>query len=72
VNLTFDTVPTGLTLYIDGIARTTPFVYDTLVGFSHDVEARNQSVGATNYTFASWSDGGAQQHPLVVPGTAHS
>ena len=72
VNLTFDTVPTGLTLYIDGIARTTPFVYDTLVGFSHDVEARNQSVGATNYTFASWSDGGAQQHSLVAPETAHS
>ena len=67
VNLTFDTVPTGLTLYLDGIARTAPFVYDTLVGFSHVIEARNQSVGTTTYTFASWSDGGAQQHVLVVP-----
>ena len=45
VNLTFDTVPSGLTLYLDGIAQTTPFVYDTLVGFNHTIEARDQSSG---------------------------
>ncbi len=67
VNLTFNTVPTGLTLYLDGIAKTTPFVYDTLIGFNHTIEARNQSSGSTNYTFGSWSDGGAQQHTIVVP-----
>ncbi len=67
VNLTFDTVPTGLTLYLDGIAHTTPFVYDTLIGFNHTIEARNQTSGNTNYTFASWSDGRAQQHTVVVP-----
>jgi hypothetical protein len=32
VDLTFDTVPSGRTLYLDGIARTTPFVHDTLIG----------------------------------------
>ena len=63
----FDTVPGGLTLYLDGIAKTTPFVYDTLVGFNHTVEARNQTAGGTTYTFASWSDGGAQQQTIVVP-----
>ena len=67
VNLTFDTVPPGLTLYLDGIAKVTPFVYDTLIGFNHTIEARNQSSGTTNYTFSSWSDGGAQQHTIVVP-----
>jgi PKD repeat protein len=67
VNLTFNTVPTGLTLYLDGVAHTAPFVYDTLIGFNHTIEARNQAVGATNYTFGSWSDGGAQQHVIVVP-----
>jgi glucose/arabinose dehydrogenase/chitodextrinase len=72
VNLTFDTSPSGLTLYLDGIARTTPFVHDSLVGFSHDIDARNQSAGTTTYTFASWSDGGAQQHTVVVPSTAPS
>ena len=41
VNLTFDTAPSGLTLFLDGIAKTTPFVYDTLVGFQHSIEARH-------------------------------
>jgi glucose/arabinose dehydrogenase len=72
VNLTFATVPPGLTLYLDGIAKVTPFVYDTLVGFNHTIDARNQSSGTTGYAFSSWSDGGAQQHTLVVPATDRS
>ena len=59
VNLSFDTVPSGLTLYLDGVARTTPFVLDTLIGFSHTIDARDQSSGSNNYVFSSWSDGGA-------------
>jgi hypothetical protein len=65
-------VPSGRTLYLDGIAKTTPFVYDTLIGFNHTVEARNQTAGDTAYTFASWSDGGAQLHNIVVPATAQT
>lgn len=72
VNLSFDTVPTGRTLYFDGIAKTTPFVADTLVGFSHTVEARNQTAGNTSYIFASWSDGGGQQHTITAPPTPQS
>ena len=45
VNLTFTTVPPGLTLYLDGIAKVTPFVYDTLIGFNHTIEARDQTSG---------------------------
>jgi glucose/arabinose dehydrogenase/chitodextrinase len=71
-NLTFATVPSGLTLYLDGIARTTPFVLDTLIGFTHTVEARDQSSGGVTYRFTSWSDGGAQQHAIVVPASAQS
>ena len=72
VNLSFSTAPAGLTLYLDGIAKTTPFVYDTLIGFSHTVEARNQASGGTSYTFGSWSDGGAQTHTIVVPAADQS
>ena len=72
VNLTFNTVPAGLTLYFDGIARATPFTASTLIGFKHNVEARNQTGGGSSYTFASWSDGGAQQHDVVVPSTNQS
>ncbi len=70
VNLTFSTAPPGLTFNIDGIATTTPFVYDTLVGFTHNINAINQTQGATNYTFGSWTDGGTQQHNITVPATA--
>lgn len=68
VNLSFDTLPdTGLTLYLDGIAKTTPFVYDALVGFHHTIEARPQSANGKSYAFSSWSDGGAQNHVVTVP-----
>ena len=39
----------------------------TLKGFQHTLGAPNQSSGGTAYTFASWSDGGAQSHGIVVP-----
>jgi glucose/arabinose dehydrogenase/PKD repeat protein len=67
VNLTFNTIPGGLTLYLDGIAQTTPLVYDTLIAFQHTIEARNQSTSSTSYTFNHWSDGGAQTHTITVP-----
>jgi glucose/arabinose dehydrogenase len=72
VNLTFDSSPTGLILTLDGIDRTTPFVHDTLVNFTHTIEAPNQTQGQNAYTFGSWSDGGAQQHVITVPATAQS
>jgi glucose/arabinose dehydrogenase len=72
VDLSFATVPSGRTLYLDGIAKVTPFTYDTLVGFNHTIEARNQTAGNTSYTFASWSDGGGQQHTITAPATPQS
>jgi glucose/arabinose dehydrogenase/PKD repeat protein len=72
VNLDFDSVPSGLVINIDGLAHTTPFVYDTLVNFTHTIQAPNQIVGPTSYTFTSWSDGGAQQHTLTVPAAQQS
>lgn len=67
VNLDFNTLPAGVTLYLDGIAHTTPFTYDTLIGFNHEIEARNATIGTTTYNFVSWSDGGAQDHIITVP-----
>lgn len=72
VALSFSTAPSGLTLYLDGIAKTTPFVYDTLVGFSHTVEARDQNTTDTAYTFTSWSDGAAQLRTIIVPSADQS
>ena len=72
VNLSFDTAPSGLTLYLDGVARATPFVLDTLIGFNHTIEARDQSSGGNNYVFSSWSDAGARTHTITVPSAAQS
>jgi len=72
VNLPFDTSPSGLNLYVDGVARTTPFVLDTLVGFNQTIEARGQAFGNNNYAFSSWSDGGAQSHTITVPSASQS
>jgi glucose/arabinose dehydrogenase/PKD repeat protein/fibronectin type 3 domain-containing protein len=72
VNLPFDTSPSGLSLHIDGVARTAPFVLDTLVGFNHTIEARDQTSGNNNYAFSSWSDGGARSHTITVPGASQS
>ena len=61
VNVTYDSVPSGLTLTIDGISRQTPFVVDDLKGFQRTITAPNQSSGGTAYNFASWSDGGVAE-----------
>ena len=66
VNLTFGAAPSGTTLYLDGIAKTTPFVYDTLTNYQHTIEARNQTFGGGSYVFSSWSDGGAQTHTITA------
>jgi glucose/arabinose dehydrogenase/chitodextrinase len=72
VNLPFDTSPSGLNVYVDGVARTTPFALDTLVGFNHTIEARDQTSGSNNYAFSSWSDGGAQTHTITAPSASQS
>jgi glucose/arabinose dehydrogenase/PKD repeat protein len=72
VNLAFDTVPSGLTIEIDGISKRAPFVLDDLIGFQHTINAPAQASAGTSYTFASWSDGGAQNHGIVVPTTNQS
>jgi len=72
VNLSFASVPSGLVINVDGLPHTTPFVYDTLISFTHTIDAPNQIVGQNAYTFASWSDADAQQHAIAVPAAAQS
>ncbi len=68
VDLTLDTVPTGLTVLFDGLPRTTPFIADTLIGFEHSVRALPSAcLGEDAYTFDSWSDGAPIDHLVVVP-----
>lgn len=72
VNLSFNTSPSGLTLKLDGISKTAPFVLDTLIGFQHTMEAPDQNQGLTSYNFVAWSDGEARLHTITVPTSAQS
>jgi glucose/arabinose dehydrogenase/PKD repeat protein len=67
VNLSFNTVPSGLSLTVDGLPRVAPFVHDSLINFQHTIQAPNQTVGTTLFTFVSWSGGGAQTQTITTP-----
>ena len=72
VTLTFDTVPSGRVLYLDGTPGGTPFALDSLAGYQHEIEAPDAGAGNTLFSFASWSDGGAQTHTINAPGASMS
>lgn len=68
VNLTFETSPPGIPITIDGVPHVTPFIYDTLKGFQHEVGVPSQAcVAGTAYGFDAWSDGGVPIHVITVP-----
>ncbi|NUT34679.1 MAG: PKD domain-containing protein [Hamadaea sp.] len=71
VDLTFATNPVGLTLTVGSTTQVTPFTRTVIKGSTNSVSAPTpQSSGAITYTYASWSDGGAQTHVITAPGTA--
>jgi PKD repeat protein len=68
VVLTFSTTPGGLQLTVGGTPATATFTRTVIVGSTNSVSAISpQFKGKKNYTFASWSDGGAQTHNIVAP-----
>jgi glucose/arabinose dehydrogenase len=70
VNLTFQSSPSGVTLGFGSGNGVTPFVRTVIAGSTTSVSAPSPvNVGGTQYTFASWSDGGAQTH-LITAGDA--
>jgi len=68
VNLTFQSVPPGLQLAVGTGSSTTPFSRTVMVNSINSVSAPpSQFLGGTNFTFASWSDGGAATHNITAP-----
>ncbi len=67
VQVTLATNPTGLQVTYDGITGTAPFVRTAVVGATRTINAPSPQ-GTSG--FATWSDGGAQQHNVTV-GTAN-
>jgi len=68
VVLTFQTVPGGLKLTVNGTSSTATFTRTVIVGSRNSISAITpQTKTGKSYSFQSWSDGGAQTHDIVAP-----
>ena len=71
VNLSFNTVPTGMTISVGSFTGTTPFTrtvpQNAVVAL---IAPTPQIVGGTSYDFTSWSNGGAAVHQFNAPTSA--
>jgi hypothetical protein len=72
VDLTFRTNPGGLKVTITSADATlaTPFTHTYVVNSSIQLIAPTTVTKGGQYTFQSWSDGGAANHVITAPGTA--
>lgn len=70
VTFTFQTNPTGLRLSVGGIEEITPFNRPAIIGSLNTISAPSpQTLGSSQYTWVSWSDGGAQSHEVLAGDT---
>ena len=69
VSITLNAQHNGLRLTLDGQPVPEPYTFTAVVGMIRSIGAPSQVVVGWNYTFRSWSDGGAQTHNITVPGT---
>jgi PKD repeat protein len=68
VDLRFESAPSGLELAVGQTSEPTPFTRTVIVGSSNSLTApSSQSAAGTDYTFSSWSDGGAATHIITAP-----
>jgi glucose/arabinose dehydrogenase len=66
--LTLTTSPAGLQVTLDGQPRTTPYAESAIVGMERPLGIpTSQRRGDAIFTFASWSDGGAASHSVLIP-----
>jgi glucose/arabinose dehydrogenase len=70
VNITLASSPAGRTLSLNAASAVAPFTRTVIMGSNNSVSAPSPQVaGMRTYTFASWSDGGAQTHNIVANAT---
>ena len=69
VDITFNSQPSGISFFIDGTTITSPIVYDTAIGFIHNITAPQTTClnDDQKYEFVSWSNGGSGSHNYTVP-----
>jgi glucose/arabinose dehydrogenase len=65
--LSFQTAPAGLQLAVGSSSAVAPFSRTVIVGSNNSVSAISpQTQNGRNWTFTSWSDGGAQTHTVTA------
>ena len=71
VTLTLATNPSGLQLTAGATTAKAPFTVTAIQNETVQLTAPTpQRTKGKNYTFVSWSDGGAQSHAIRAPSTA--
>ncbi|HEX6738328.1 MAG TPA: PQQ-dependent sugar dehydrogenase, partial [Vicinamibacteria bacterium] len=70
VPITIQTAPAGLVIPVNGFNLTGPTTFNSWADYVLNVDAPNQGLAGTNYTWASWSDAGARAHAITTPLTA--
>jgi hypothetical protein len=70
VPITVSSNPAGRSVTVDGITFTTPAAFNWVPGSSHTLATTSPQGTGTRYSFASWSDGGAQSHSVTAPSSA--
>jgi glucose/arabinose dehydrogenase len=66
--LTLATAPAGMTILLDGQPIATPVYVDSVEGIERTLGVISpQNQGGSDYTFVSWSDGGAATHVISTP-----
>ena len=69
--VTFESIPSALTITIDGVNYKTPKTLQWVPGSVHTVTAVTPPlVNGTRNVFARWTDGGAQTHTIVAPASS--
>ncbi len=74
VKVTLNTSPGGLQVSVDGgPSQAAPVSLTWQIGSTHTIATTSpQTATGTQYTFASWSDGGALSHSVVAPASTTS
>jgi glucose/arabinose dehydrogenase len=71
VNVTLESVPSGLSLSVNGTTVTSPRTITSWDKYALALNAVTQrDASATPWLFSTWSDGGAAAHTIVTPATA--
>lgn len=71
VDLTFASNPAGLQLAVGPTIQATPFTRTVIQNSANSVSAVTpQTLSGVTYSFAGWSDSGAQTHLVTAPSTA--